>query len=149
MKENIYRSVYCGNVDKSYVGKEIKLAGWVNSIRNLGSLLFITLRDETGIVQLISEEVDKYIKKSLVNIEEIQTELESIRKESKEKNKDTKELEDRYKKLKEKINMMQSLWTHQVTAEGLTARYGSWRNAQTILSRSPQRCFPTILSSFL
>ena len=45
MKENIYRSVYCGYVDKSYVGKEIKLAGWVNSIRNLGSLLFITLRD--------------------------------------------------------------------------------------------------------
>ena len=61
MKENIYRSVYCGKVDTSYVGKEIKLAGWVNSIRNLGGLLFITLRDETGIVQLISEEVDKYI----------------------------------------------------------------------------------------
>ena len=61
MKENIYRSVYCGNVDKNYVGKEIRLAGWVNSIRNLGGLLFITLRDETGIVQLISEEVDKYI----------------------------------------------------------------------------------------
>ena len=61
MKENIYRSVYCGNVDKSYVNKEIRLAGWVNSIRNLGGLLFITLRDETGIVQLISEEVDKYI----------------------------------------------------------------------------------------
>jgi len=61
MKENIYRNVYCGNVDKSYVGKEIRLAGWVNSIRNLGSLLFITLRDETGIVQLISEEVEKYI----------------------------------------------------------------------------------------
>ena len=61
MKENIYRSVYCGKVDKSYVGKEIRLAGWVNSIRNLGGLLFITLRDETGIIQLISEEVDKYI----------------------------------------------------------------------------------------
>ena len=61
MKENIYRSIYCGNVDKSYVGKEIRLAGWINSIRNLGGLLFITLRDETGIVQLISEEVDKYI----------------------------------------------------------------------------------------
>ncbi len=59
MKENIYRNVYCGKVDKSYVGKTIKLAGWVNSIRNLGGLLFITLRDETGIVQLISEE-DKY-----------------------------------------------------------------------------------------
>ena len=61
MKENIYRSVYCGNVDKNYVGKEIRLAGWVNSIRNLGGLLFITLRDETGIVQLISEDAEKYI----------------------------------------------------------------------------------------
>ena len=61
MKENIYRNVYCGNVDASYVSKEVRLAGWVNSIRNLGSLLFITLRDETGIVQLISQDVDKYI----------------------------------------------------------------------------------------
>ena len=61
MKENIYRNVYCGKVDISYVGKEVRLAGWINSIRNLGGLLFITLRDETGIVQLISEDVDKYI----------------------------------------------------------------------------------------
>ena len=61
MKGNIYRNVYCGKVDKSYVGKEVKLAGWVNSIRNLGGLVFITLRDESGIVQLISQDVDKYI----------------------------------------------------------------------------------------
>ena len=60
MKENIYRNVYCGKVDKSYVGKKVRLAGWVNSIRNLGGLLFITLRDESGIVQLISEEAEKY-----------------------------------------------------------------------------------------
>ena len=61
MKENIYRTLYCGEVGVEHVGQEVRLAGWVNSIRNLGSLLFITLRDETGIVQLISEEVDKYI----------------------------------------------------------------------------------------
>ena len=61
-------------------------------------------KNETVILQ----EVDKFIKKSLVNIEEIQTELESIRKESKEKNKDTKEIEDRYKKLKEKINKLKA-----------------------------------------
>ena len=60
MKENIYRNVYCGEVDKSYVGKEVRLAGWINSIRNLGGLLFITLRDESGIVQLISENGDEY-----------------------------------------------------------------------------------------
>ena len=61
MEENIYRSVYCGKVDRSYIGKEVRVCGWVNSIRNLGSLLVITLRDETGIVQLISEESDKFI----------------------------------------------------------------------------------------
>ena len=60
MKENIYRNVYCGKVDASYNGKEVRLAGWVNSIRNLGGLLFITLRDESGIIQLISEEASKY-----------------------------------------------------------------------------------------
>lgn len=57
---------------------------------------------------VILDEVDKFIKKSLFNIEEIQTELDSIRKESKEKNKDTKEIEDRYKKLKEKINKLKA-----------------------------------------
>ena len=61
MEENIYRNVYCGKVDKTYIGKEVRLAGWINSIRNLGGLLFITLRDETGIVQLISEDSEKYI----------------------------------------------------------------------------------------
>lgn len=61
MKDNIYRSIYCGEVSTNEIEKEIRLAGWVNSIRNLGSLLFITLRDETGIIQLISEDVDKYI----------------------------------------------------------------------------------------
>lgn len=60
MNSNIYRDVYCGTVDKSFVGKSIRLAGWVNSIRNLGGILFITLRDETGIVQLICENVDAY-----------------------------------------------------------------------------------------
>ena len=60
MKENIYRSIYCGEVNKSHVGEEVRLAGWVEQIRNLGSLVFITLRDETGLVQLISEDIDKF-----------------------------------------------------------------------------------------
>lgn len=71
MKENMYRDIYCGEVDSSYIGKNIRLAGWVNSIRNLGNLVFITLRDETGIVQLISEDVENiriYIVKQSVTI---------------------------------------------------------------------------------
>ena len=57
--ENIYRNRYCGEITKEDVGQEIKIAGWVNSIRNLGSLVFLTIRDETGIVQVISEDISK------------------------------------------------------------------------------------------
>ena len=56
--ENRYRNVYCGEVTKEYVGKEVRLAGWIETVRNLGGLVFITLRDETGIVQLISNNVE-------------------------------------------------------------------------------------------
>ena len=55
MKENIYRNVYCGMVDTSYVGKDVRIAGWVNSIRNLGSIAFLTIRDEKGIVQVVTD----------------------------------------------------------------------------------------------
>ena len=58
MKEinNIYRNVYCGNVSSNMEGQAIRIAGWVNSIRKLGGLTFLTLRDETGIVQTITED---------------------------------------------------------------------------------------------
>ena len=58
MKEinNIYRNVYCGNVSSDMEGQVIRIAGWVNSIRKLGGLTFLTLRDETGIVQTITED---------------------------------------------------------------------------------------------
>ena len=58
--DNIYRNVYCGNVDETYNGKEVKVAGWINSIRKLGGLTFVTLRDETGIVQIITKDADMF-----------------------------------------------------------------------------------------
>ncbi len=54
--ENKYRTHYCGNLTKDDIGKKVRVAGWINSIRNLGSLVFVTLRDETGIIQVISED---------------------------------------------------------------------------------------------
>ena len=57
--ENIYRNRYCGEITKEDVGKTIRIAGWINSIRNLGSLCFLTIRDETGLVQVISEDIKK------------------------------------------------------------------------------------------
>ena len=56
--ENKYRNVYCGEVTKKYENIEVRLAGWIETVRNLGGLVFITLRDETGIVQLISNNVE-------------------------------------------------------------------------------------------
>ena len=56
---NIYRNKYCGEVTIADEGKQIKVAGWINSIRNLGSIAFITLRDETGIVQIICDEPER------------------------------------------------------------------------------------------
>ena len=60
MEENIYRNIYCGELNLEHVGKEVRVAGWVEQKRNLGGLVFITLRDETGVVQLISEDIDKF-----------------------------------------------------------------------------------------
>lgn len=47
------RTHYCGHVDKSLVGKEVILTGWVGSRRDHGSLVFIDMRDREGILQVV------------------------------------------------------------------------------------------------
>jgi aspartyl-tRNA synthetase len=47
------RTQYCGNINKSLVGKEVTLTGWVDVRRDHGSLVFIDLRDREGIVQVV------------------------------------------------------------------------------------------------
>lgn len=56
---NNYRNKYCGEITIEDAGKTVRIGGWINSIRNLGSLVFLTVRDESGIVQVISEESEK------------------------------------------------------------------------------------------
>ena len=46
------RSCYCGEVSEEMIGKQICVMGWVQRQRDLGALIFIDLRDRTGIVQL-------------------------------------------------------------------------------------------------
>ena len=58
--KNKYRTIYCGEVSTTNIGEEIKVAGWLEQKRNLGSLVFMTLRDETGVIQLISEDIDSF-----------------------------------------------------------------------------------------
>ena len=58
---NKYRNKYCGEITIDDAGKTVRIGGWINSIRNLGSLVFLTVRDESGVVQVISEESEKLL----------------------------------------------------------------------------------------
>ena len=46
------RTNYCGQLNLSHVGQQVTLCGWVNRRRDLGSLIFIDMRDREGIVQV-------------------------------------------------------------------------------------------------
>ena len=52
------RTHMCGSLRNSDLGKEVVLMGWVAKKRNLGSLVFIDLRDKTGISQIVIREED-------------------------------------------------------------------------------------------
>ena len=53
---NEYRTHYCNELRISDVGEEVRLAGWVQTIRDLGSMMFVDLRDHYGITQLAIED---------------------------------------------------------------------------------------------
>jgi len=53
------RTIYCGEVDSSLLGQKVILCGWVHKIRNLGGVVFIDIRDMTGIVQAVIDPENK------------------------------------------------------------------------------------------
>lgn len=57
---NKYRNIYCGKIDDTFIGKEVKVSGWLESIRDHGGVIFLDLRDDTGIVQLVSNDGDMF-----------------------------------------------------------------------------------------
>ena len=70
-RANSYRTHTCGELRIEDVGKNVILSGWVNSIRKLGGITFLTLRDNYGITQILfkdEEKVSKICRESVVKI---------------------------------------------------------------------------------
>ena len=52
----LHRSHRCTEVSNSNIGEKVTVMGWVQKRRNLGSLIFVDLRDRSGILQLVFDE---------------------------------------------------------------------------------------------
>ena len=80
MKQNIYRTHNCGELRLNNVNNTVKLSGWINSIRKLGGLTFITLRDHFGITQLVVHDdklIENLTKETTITVDGVVIERES------------------------------------------------------------------------
>ena len=48
---NTYRTHNCGEIRSEDIGKKVRIAGWVQTVRDLGGLVFIDVRDQYGLTQ--------------------------------------------------------------------------------------------------
>ncbi len=78
---NEYRTHNCGELRMVNVGQVVKLAGWVQRIRNLGAMKFIDLRDQFGITQIIigddsnlHEEAENLVTECVISVEGVVSE---------------------------------------------------------------------------
>ncbi len=51
--ENIYRTVNCGELREENIGQEVRVAGWVENIRDHGGVMFLDIRDQYGVLQVV------------------------------------------------------------------------------------------------
>ena len=70
----MYRTKNCGELTINDKEKEVELSGWIQKIRYLGGMIFIDLRDENGITQIVindeklQEEAKELTTESCINI---------------------------------------------------------------------------------
>ncbi len=51
--ENIYRTVNCGELREENIGQDVRVAGWVENIRDHGGVMFLDIRDQYGVLQVV------------------------------------------------------------------------------------------------
>ena len=69
---NKYRTIDNGSLRLADAGKTVKLAGWVDAVRKLGGLTFITLRDTYGKTQVVlNKEFIEIGKEDVISVENI------------------------------------------------------------------------------
>ena len=51
--KNIYRTVTCGELREENIGEEVRVAGWVENIRDHGGVMFLDIRDQYGVLQVV------------------------------------------------------------------------------------------------
>ena len=70
----MYRTKTCGELTIKNVDETVELSGWIQKIRNLGGMVFIDLRDEFGITQIVihdetmQEQVKQFTTESCIHI---------------------------------------------------------------------------------
>ena len=49
----MYRTLHCNDIRESHIGQRVQLAGWVDTIRDHGGVIFVDVRDESGVSQTV------------------------------------------------------------------------------------------------
>lgn len=69
-QSHTYRTRNCGELTLADVGRDVKLAGWINTIRNHGGIAFVDLRDHYGVTQIVvtDQQLECLNKETVVSI---------------------------------------------------------------------------------